>query len=84
MQKDLNSLNRVKNYVNKMTKYRYDEFKDTEPKNVGEFKIQKLLAKSDLGKVFLVKREKKAYAMKTIIKNQIKDQSLLKECLDEK
>ena len=42
-----------------MTKYRKDEFIDPGPKNVGEFKIQKLLAKSDLGKVFLVRREKK-------------------------
>jgi hypothetical protein len=56
-----------------MSKYRNDEIKDTRPKNVGEFKIQKLLAKSDLGKVFLVRRENKEYAMKTIIKDHIRD-----------
>lgn len=43
-----------------------------------------MLAKSDLGKVFLVRRDNKEYAMKTIIKDQIRDQSLLKECIDEK
>ena len=54
------------------------------PGDVKEFKIKILLGKGSFGKVFLVERMEKVYAMKTIRKDLLLDWTMIPYCLAEK
>jgi serine/threonine protein kinase len=54
------------------------------PKDVKEFKIKYLIGKGSFGKVFLVQRKDKIYAMKTIRKDLLLEKTLITHCLLEK
>lgn len=69
--------NTLKNYL--ISKHDKDR-----PNDINEFKIKVLLGKGSFGKVFLVQRKDKIYAMKTIRKDLLLEKTLISHCLLEK
>lgn len=71
-------------FTKSLSNYLISKNKNNQPTDVKEFKIKVLLGKGSFGKVFLVERGNKVYAMKTIRKDLLLEKTLITNCLLEK
>lgn len=70
--------------TNTLKNYLISKHNNKKPADVKEFKIKVLLGKGSFGKVFLVQRDNKVFAMKTIRKDLLLEKTLIDHCLLEK